>query len=261
LRSSHLKASAAICVIAALALSAFAQAETSRNGNLQVSFDGKIAPRKLPRQGTASVSVSFSGDIATVDGSTPPQLRTITMAINRHGELNSEGLPVCHLHEIQPSSTEEAREACPGSLVGTGFFEANVALPEQSPFPSNGKVLAFNGELHGDAVIFAHIYGTEPLPTSFTLPFKLKRASKGTFSTILVAQLPQVAAQWGYVSGVSLKLQRNYRYKGKARSYISAGCPAPKGFPGTSYDFAKASFGFQGGKTISSTMTRSCGVR
>jgi hypothetical protein len=237
------------------------RAEVEQEGNLRVSFGGKIAPHKLPRVGTAPVSVSISGDITTTDNSTPPQLRTITMAINRHGRLDDRGLPACGFHQIQPTSTTEALEACSASLIGKGFFEAHVALPEQSPFPSSGKVVAFNGTLHGRPVIFAHIWGTRPLPTSFTLPFYLRRHQRGTYATLLVAHLPHVAAQWGYVSGLSLTLTRRYRYRGRPHSFISAGCPAPRGFPGTSFDFARAAFGFEGGTKITSTMTRSCAVR
>jgi len=244
-----------------LSVVALAQAEVRQDGNLRVSFGGKIAPHKLPRVGKAPVAVSISGDIKTTDDSAPPQLRTIAMAINRNGTLDYRGLPVCRFHDIQPASTDEAREACPGSLVGRGSFRANVALPDQSPFPSNGRVLAFNGRQNGKPVIFAHIYGTEPLPTSFTLPFRLKRHRNGTFATLLVAQLPRVAAQWGYVSGVSLTLQRRFRYRGKPHSYLSAGCPAPKGFPGVSFTFARASFAFEDGRTLTSPMIRSCGVR
>lgn len=244
-----------------LSVAALAQAEITQKGTLRVSFGGKIAPHKLPRVGAAPVAVSISGDITTTDASAPPQLRTITMSINRNGRLDYKGIPNCHFHQIQPATTGEAREACSRSLVGTGSFRANVALPEQSPFPSNGKVLAFNGKLKGKPAIFAHIYGTEPLPTSFTLPFELKRSSEGAFATTLVAQLPRVAAQWGYVSGVSLKLQRRFEYRGKSRSYLSAGCPAPKGFPGVSFTFAKASFAFEDGRTLTSRMTRDCSVR
>lgn len=255
------RAALAVAGLLCFSIAAFAQAEVTQKGTLRVSFGGKIAPHKLPRVGAAPVAVSISGDITTTDNSTPPQLRTITMGINRNGKLDYKGIPNCHFHQIQPASTGEAREACPNSVVGTGSFKASVALPDQSPFPSNGKVLAFNGKLHGQPVIFAHIYGTEPLPTSFTLPFKLKRRSKGTFATILVAQLPRVAAQWGYVSGVSLILQRRFKYRGEAHSYLSAGCPAPKGFPGVSFTFARASFAFEDGNTLTSKMTRSCGVR
>jgi hypothetical protein len=249
---------AGLCLLA----TAISQAdEATQRGTLRVIFGGQIKPHTLPRLGAAPVSVSLSGRIETTDDSAPPQLRTITIAINRHGRFDREGLPACHLHQVQPASTREAREACQGSLIGDGVFKANVALPEQSPFPQNGKILAFNGVLHGKPVIFAHIYGTEPLPTSFTLPFALKRSATGPFATTLVAHLPQVAAQWGYISGISLKLRRSFRYHGEAHSYISAACPAPAGFPGTVFTFARASFGFEGGKKLSSTMTRSCGVR
>lgn len=244
-----------------LVLAALAQAETIRKGTLQISFAGTIAPRKLPRVGAAPVAVSFSADITTTDRSAPPQLRRIKLAINRNGRLDRRGLPSCRFHQIQPASTREAREGCPGGVVGNGTFKANVALPEQSPYPSDGRILAFNGTYHGKPVIFAHIYGTQPLPASFTLPFEVKYHSKGTYGIVLAANLPSVAAEWGYVRGVSLTLQRNFRYRGKAHSYISAGCPAPSGFPGASFALVNAALGFDGGKTLRTTMTRSCWVR
>jgi hypothetical protein len=249
-----------VTAAALLAVAVDASAEVAQKGTLRVSFEGKIAPHQLPRQGEAPVAATLAGEIKTTDGLDPPQLRTITMAINKNGRLDYKGLPRCNFHQIQPSTTVEARASCKKSLVGSGTFKANVALPEQSPFPSNGTILAFNGNLHGKPVIYAHIYGTEPLPTSFVLPFKIKPGSGG-YATTLVAELPQVAAEWGFVSGVSLTLQRNFTYKGRPHSYISAGCPAPKGFPGATFPFAKASFGFEDGKTLSSTLTRSCGVK
>ncbi len=245
---------------AILAAAVGVQAEVSQRGTLRVSFAGKLSPHELPRTGTAPVAVSLSGEIRTSDNSVPPQLRKIKLAINRHGRLDYKGLPACRYHQIQPASTDEAREACRSSLVGTGDFKANVALPEQSPFPSNGDVLAFNGTLHGRPVIYAHIYGTKPVPISQVVPFAIARV-KGTYRTALTAELPQVAAEWGYVSGISLNLSRIFHYKGRLHSYLSAGCPAPKGFPGATFPFAHASFGFDNGQTLSSTLTRSCGVR
>jgi len=248
---------AALCSL--LAFTSLATAEVTQEGNLRVSFEGGIAPHALPRQGRAPVKVTLTGDIKTVDGLDPPQLRTIQMAINRNGKLDYRGLPACHYHQIQPASTNEAIETCPDSVIGKGGFQAHVVLPEQSPFPSAGKVIAFNGLFHGRHVVFAHVYGTVPLPQSQVLVFELGRVS-GTYRTTLTAALPQVAAEWGYVSGVSLALNREFKYKGRIRSYLSAGCPAPKGFPGATFAFAKATFGFEDGRVLSSTMTRSCGV-
>jgi hypothetical protein len=250
---------AALTAALVLCTAALASAEITQEGNLRVSFQGGISPHALPRKGTAPVKVTLTGKIKTTDGVPPPQLRTIEMAINRNGKLDYKGLPACHYHQIQPASTQEAIETCPDSVIGTGKFKAHVVLPEQSPFPSSGEVIAFNGIFHGRHVIFAHVYGTVPLPQSNVLVFELGRAS-GTYRTTLTATLPQVVAEWGYVSGVSLSLNRIFKYKGKTRSYISAGCPAPKGFPGAPFTFARASFSFEDGRVLVATMTRSCGV-
>jgi hypothetical protein len=244
----------------ALALAALAQAEVTQRGNLRVSFEGKLSPHTLPRSGSAPVKVSVGAKIAATNGATPPQLRKISIAINRNGRFEPGGLPICRLDQIQPSTTADALRACRSALVGQGSFSAKVLLPQQAPFPSQGKVYAFNGRLGGAPAILAHVYGTNPVPTSYTIPFVISQA-KGTFGTVLAASLPKVTSEWGYVTGLSMTLGRSYSYRGEKRSYLSAGCPAPKGFGGASFPFARAAFGFAGGRSVSSTLTRSCGVR
>jgi hypothetical protein len=85
--------------------------------------------------------------------------------------------------------------------------------------------------------------------------------SKGTFATTLTASLPQVTSEWGYVTGLQMSLSRRYTYRGKARSYASAGCPAPEGYPGAVFPFVKATYGFAGGRSLSSVLTRNCKAR
>lgn len=234
--------------------------EVTQRGELRVSFTGSISPRALPRHGSAPVTASVGGQISTVDGSNPPQLRKIAIAINRAGRFDTTGLPVCRLSSIDPSTSAGALAACRRSLIGQGSFSADVKLPQQSPFPSKGKILAFNGTLHGRPAILAHIFGEKPVPTSIVLPFAIK-SSRGAFGTILEASLPQVTGEWGYVTGVNLRLARRYSYRGHPHSYISAGCPAPAGFPGAVFPFARTSFAFAGGRTLTSTLTRNCKVR
>ncbi len=250
---------AGVLALTVFSSAASATAEVTQQGNLRVSFQGTLAPHQLPREGKAPVAVTLGGAIATTDGQAPPQLRTVALAINRNGRIDYRGLPRCQLHQIQPATTAEARSACGRSLVGSGSLQADVALPEQSPFPSDGQILAFNGTLAGRPVLFAHVYGTEPLPQSFTLAFRLERG-QGRYGAIFVARLPRVAAAWGFVSGIALTLQRTFTYKGQRHSYLSAGCPAPKGFPGATFSFARASFGFEDGRRLSSSLVRSCGV-
>lgn len=247
---------AALLVLLALG-GTVASAETVQRGGLRVSFEGRITPRALPRSGMAPVAVSVGGRIATTDHSDPPQLRRIEIAINRNGRFDPTGLPVCRLEEIQPSTTANALRACGPAKVGEGSFSADVVIPEQSPFPSRGKVVAFNGVEKGRPVIFAHVYGTDPVPTSYTLPLRVTRA-KGTFATVLTASLPRVTSDVAFVTGISLTLDRRFRHRGKRRSYLSAGCPAPKGFPGAVFPLARASFAFAAGRSLTSVLLRSC---
>jgi len=257
-KTGRAKLLAALAAAAVLALVAgIAHAEVSQKGTIRVTFEGEIKPHALPRSNEAPVTVSVSTHIATTeDLPEPPELLRISLAINRNGHIDYTGLPQCHYKNIQPSNNREALQSCHSSLVGTGYFSANVLLPEQSPFPSRGKIYAFNGEVLGHPVIFAHIYGTEPVPTSFVLPFVV-RHSNGKYATTLVAYLPKVKANWGFITGISLKLNRSFRYKGKTHNYLSASCPAPKGVKLAGFAFAKAEFVFVG-NTVTSTLNRSC---
>jgi DNA-binding beta-propeller fold protein YncE len=236
------------------------EAVVIQRGGIKVSFDGKLAPKKLPRKGSAPVRVSVVAKIAaTKEGKDPPQLRTISIAINHYGHFDSTGLPVCTERDIQPATTQNALKACRSSLVGVGSFSANVALSQQSPFPAEGKMYAFNGRVNGKPAILAHVYGTKPVPTSFTFPFAL-RQSKGTFGTVLEAKLPSTGKE-GFITGLSMNLGRNYSFAGRRHSYLSASCPAPKGFSRATFALVKAGLKFKGGRSLGSTLVRSCGVR
>ena len=234
-----------------------ATAELVQKDHVRVALSASLNPTKLPRHGTAPIKVSIGGHISSTSAAEVPQLREVTFAFNKAGKLDLGGLPRCRLGHISPSTTQEALLACGQSLVGEGHFSANVRFPEQSPFPSEGKVLAFNGVLNGSSVIFAHIYGTKPVPTSYVLPLEISKG-KGTFSTVMNASLPQATGEWGYVTGLDLKLGRTYSSHGKKRSFLSAGCPAPKGFPGALFPLVRSSFAFEGGKTLTATLTRAC---
>jgi len=239
---------------------ATAQAVVIQRSGIKVSFEGKLAPKKLPRHGSAPVRVAVGAKIAGAEGKDPPQLQTISIAINRYGRFDPTGLPICTERDIQPATNQNALKACRDSLVGVGSFEAKVLLSQQSPFPAEGKMYAFNGRIHGRPAILAHVYGTNPVPTSFTFPFELA-PSKGTYGTILKAKLPQATGNSGYITGLSMNLGRNFTFHGKRRSYLSASCPAPKGFSKAVFPLAHAGFAFKGGRRLGSTLVRSCGVR
>lgn len=242
---------ASLLVAVGLAGADVASAEVIQKDGVRVLVTGEISPTELPRSGRAPVVASVAGRFAATKDGFLPKLERIVIALNSHGHLQRRGIPVCRLGRIDPSTTTEAFAACRSSLVGRGRFSANVRIPDQSPFPSRGKVLVFNGKLKGHPALFAHVYGTEPVPTSYVLPFLIRRG-RGPFGTVLEASLPRVTGQWGYVTGVSLNLNRGY---------LTAGCPAPSGFPGVVFPLMRTSFTFADGIDVSSTLDRSCRVR
>jgi hypothetical protein len=235
--------------------------EIVQKGNVRVTVSGALSPQRLPRKGVAPISVSVGGDIATTDKSPPPRLLNLSIELNRNGRIDSAGLPTCPYDALEPASSKRALSACRSALVGRGTFDAEIALPGQQPYPAKGTMLAFNGRSHGKPVLFGHIYSPRPFANSFVIVFQIDKTGNGTFGTKLAAQLPRALGNWGNLTGIELNLDRRYSYKGERRSYVSAGCPAPKGAGGAVFSLARTTFGFEGGRKLAGTLTGTCTAR
>ena len=245
---------------AVLAGATLADAELIQKGNLRLAFDARFSPHALPRDRDVPVTVSLSGSIRTTDGSRPPQLRTMSIAVNRYGRISTRGLPSCPRSRLESTSSEAALAACRQALVGRGRFGANVDFPDLK-FPVQGRMLAFNSTQSGRRVIALHIYGTNPVEATFVLIFKITRPERGRFGTVLTTRIPRIAADLGYVTDLSLTFARRYRYRGESRSFISARCAAPESLAGALFSFAKGSFSFADDRTVAMTLVRDCLVR
>ncbi len=206
----------------------------------------------------APVAVSLGGDISSTVGSNPPRLRELRIEINRGGRLEDTGLAVCPLSSILIATTDRALAACRQALVGSGTFSANIMLKGQQPYPTTGRLLIFNGRKGGHPVMFGQIYASRPFATSFVITFKIANREHGNFGTVLSASLPEALGTWGFVTGLKMRLSRHYAFKDEQHSYLSAGCPAPRGFPTAVYPLIRTSFGFEGGLTLTSTLNRVC---
>lgn len=238
-----------------------ASAEVEQSGNLIVSFDGKISPHALPRTEPAPVTVEIDSGFKTTDGSEPPpQLRQISIGINRDGTIYDRGLPTCRVRKIQPATIAAARRICGGAIVGQGHVEVQVYLANQQPFTFKGPLLVFNAERSGGhRRLLAQVYGTKP-PSAFVLTFKILQ-QKGTYGTVIRTTLPEAARKWAFVTHFDMKLRRIYTYRGERHSFINAACAAPAGFPGAVYPFARGNFKFAEGRRVTSTLVRDCDVR
>ncbi|MBS1892005.1 MAG: hypothetical protein JST59_11975 [Actinobacteria bacterium] len=254
-----------IALLAALCCAAFlpvpgAAGETVRQGSLQVSFGGSVSPRLLPRVGTTPIAVTIRGHVRALTAAPPPSLRRIAIEVNRLGVLERAGLPACPAGRLRASSTEAALRECGDAKVGEGRVSGVLVLPEQSPTPFGGRVVAFNGTLpDGRPAILAHLYTARPAPYTFVLAFQVSRAH-GTFGTRLVATVPVKTRRTAHITSFTLRLHRTYEAGGERRSYLSAGCPAPAGFPSATFPLVRASYGFEGEKTVSDTLVRTCRV-
>ena len=239
-----------------------APAELSQSENVRVAFNGGISPKELPRDDLAPVAVTVKSSFRSVDGTEPPpQLREISVAINRQGVIYDKGLPTCKVRRIQPTKISVAKRICGEAIVGSGQVKVHVRLKNQAPFDVTSPMLVFNAKptKDGHRRLLAQVYGRKP-PSAFVLAFKISR-QKGTFGNVIETTLPAAAQRWAYVTGFNLKLHRTYMHEGHERSFVSAGCEAPKGFPGAVYPFAQARFGFDAGRAVETTLIRSCEVR
>ena len=49
-------------------------------------------------------------------------------------------------------------------MVGSGQFWAQIVLPEQGAYRTRGRLLIFNGRIHGHPALLAHIFTSHPFP-------------------------------------------------------------------------------------------------
>lgn len=249
-------------LVALLALSwgTASQAEIEQAGNLRVTFDANFAPRTLPRQQPAPVKVEVHGAIATTDGSHPPPLRWLEIAIHRSGRLFAGGLPTCSAPVLQSTSSEGALERCAPARVGRGSFRADVALGGRE-IPATGRILAFNSRQAGKPSLLLHLFASVPVRFTFVVPLRIGQREEGEFGTLLRARIPKLGGGLGSITKIDLEIGRRYRFEGKRRSYVSAACGAPAGLPGAVFRFARGGFRFEGHRQIRTTIIRDCLVR
>jgi hypothetical protein len=248
-------------LVAVLAISwaAGVRAERVIKDGLEVTFNANFTPHVLPRLQPAPVKIEIHGKIATTDGSHPPPLRWLEVALNRNGRLYTKGLPVCTAPILQSTSTETALERCRPALVGRGNFRAEVTLGRE--IPTGGKILAFNSRRGGRQALLLHLFAGVPVRFTLVVPLTIGHRKEGQFGTILRAKIPRLGGGLGSVTEIDLTIGRRYSFGGQRRSYVSAACSAPAGFDEVPFSFARGTFRFEGHQEIRETLLRTCRVR
>lgn len=235
-----------------------AGAETIQRDGARVGIEARLLPKALPREGEAPVRLELGLRIGAAPGAELPRLRSIELRLNRSARLRPAMFPRCRIREIQPSTSQQALAICGDALVGEGRFAAEILLPEQAPFPSGGRVLAFNGVYRGQPAILAHVYGIRPAPNAYTLPFVIGRGRAG--GTVLRASLPAATTQRGFVRRLRITIGATRGRVGEPSGYAIASCPAARGSGSALYPLAQASLGFVGSAPMQGTLMRGCSV-
>jgi hypothetical protein len=248
-------------VVAAIAFAVLAttlaDAEVTATHDAIIRFDSAIFPRVLPRGRTAPVGIRMEGHVKARNKREPAALTTIELAIQHAADLSRQGLPTCEISRIDPASSAQALQACPGSHIGYGRIRAKSKLPGAGYLHFNGRVTIFNGRLeNGRPAILLHVF--EPrLHSSFVFPLTITHRS-GRYGTVLTAHVK--VNRWSSITDFELVLNRTYRAHGERRSFLNASCPVPQGLSVGISAFVVATLRFADGTKTRIPVVGSCRV-
>ncbi len=248
-----LRALAATAFLFALTAGA-AQALRIVAGDIVISANGGFSPKALPRTHDAPITIHGGGTLSTVSGALPPILQTITIDYDKHGSLQTAGLPVCTKAKLTNTTVAQARHNCPGAIVGKGFGRAVVVFPDAKPIAATSPITVFNGpRLHGQNTVIGHAYTTIPAPTTFIVPVVIQRIHEGRYGYRTIIDIPPIAGGYGIPISGHIKVGRKWAYKGVHHSFINASCP-------DGHLAARGKFSFDDGTKLSGTFLRPCTI-
>lgn len=214
-----------IAALAALLLGGTAYALTAEIGNAFVSATATLQPRALPEKGNAPVTLSNVTRIGTRDDSPPPILKTIVFQLDKHGTVDTKGLPVCAPAKLADATPSEARKRCAGALIGKGLGKAEVNMPGQATVAISSPLSFFNGPPSGGRpTLLAHAYETVPVPKALVVPITIERIKHGRYGYRAKVEIPEIAAGFGAPTLAEAKLGRTRERGGKTVGYLNAHC-------------------------------------
>jgi hypothetical protein len=194
-------------------------------GNLVLDAEGGFSPNALPRHHDAPIVTHGGGKLSTLSGDIPPVLDRFVLEFDRHGHVDTTGLPFCTKGKLVATTVKVARSHCSDAIVGKGFGSAIVALPEQHPLKVGSPITLFNGpKKGGNDTIIAHAHLDYPGPTTFIVPIVIEKIHKGVFGYRVKVKIPKIAGGYGHPIEGSAKVGIKWKYKGKEHSYINARC-------------------------------------
>jgi hypothetical protein len=218
------KALLAVAVIALIAC-ASAYALKIEIGKTVVSATASISPRALPAKGGAPVDVASVTRIKTTDGSQPPTLKQLVFVFDKHGSLDTRGLPTCTLAKLAGTTPQLARKRCPGAIVGEGVGRAEVRLPGQAPADISTPLTFFNAPPQGGMpTLIAHAYETIPAAKTLLVPISIERIQRGRYGFRVTIEMPPIADGYGAATLAKATIGKTWKRGGRTVGYANAYC-------------------------------------
>jgi hypothetical protein len=225
-----------------------------RAGDLLIIGHGGFTPEKLPRFRNAPIKLHYGGTLSTISGELPPILNEIDFEYDRHGALDTTGLPICTKGQLVATDVPAARRACGDAIVGKGYGTVVVALPEQKPIPASTGITIFNGpKKNGFATVLVHAHLDVPAPSTVLFTVVIEKIHNGLYGYRADGKIPKLVNGYGHSVSGFINVGREWTYKGKRHSYISARCENGR-------LQARGKFGFEDGTLLSGTFFRPCKV-
>lgn len=224
MRKTVLRTSIAIAAVA-LVGAGVAHAITLRVGNIVISGDGGFTPTTLPKRKNAPIKLYGHSKFSTTDGSRPSPLRRLVLEFDKHGAVETRGLPKCTRQKLIATTVRTARRNCRGSIVGKGFGTALIELPEQRGIKASSQLTLFNGpRRHGNPTVLGHAHLDYPAPTTYIILIEIQKIRNGRYGFKTVADFPRIANDYGSPLYGRLTIGRKWKFKGRTLSFANAHC-------------------------------------
>lgn len=219
------KAALAAVAVCLLGCAGVAYGITGIFGTFEVSTTANLLPRELPARGGAPVTLSNITRIKAKGGTELPALASLTFQLDKHGFIETKGVPVCTMAKLEGTTPVQARQRCAGALVGKGVGKAKVTMPGRAPMKISSPLSFFNAPpVGGKPSLIVHAYETVPAPKALLVPIVIERVNHGRYGFQATVTLPEIAGGFGAATLAEATLGRTFKRGGKEVGYINAYC-------------------------------------
>ncbi len=221
---------AALLAISAVGIATAAGAEepeAATTAEEPPMFSATFTPQALSRTTYTPIHASLSERVHSLGH--PPAERSLLIEIDRHLRLQTRGLPACHPQIQIQASLNPIQKECARAKIGWGRAGVQVQFAEEKAIEVPGKLIVFNGgERHGRIRMWVRGSFGPPINGALLTEVTFRPIDRGHFGWLAEARIPQITGGSGSITRFHLTIGRNYLYKGRRRSVLSARCPNAK---------------------------------